>query len=310
MEAGAYHRPVMLRETLELLVANVAGVYVDGTLGGGGHAEAILERLSGRGSLIGIDRDSDALQAAGTRLARFGSQARIVKGNFSKMGELLAQVGIEKVSGVLLDLGVSSFQLDEARKGFSFRLDAPLDMRMDRDQPLSAKEVVNTYETERLANVLWTYGEERNSRRIARMIEYARRNTAIESTHALAAIVDRAVGGKILIKSLARVFQAIRIEVNDELNHLKRGLAASVDALAAGGRIVVISYHSLEDRIVKEAFRNSSATSERAAHRLLADVKRVPSVKLFTRKPLESTDEEIEENPRARSAKLRAAEKL
>jgi 16S rRNA (cytosine1402-N4)-methyltransferase len=310
VEATAYHQPVLLHETLELLLTDLDGTYVDGTLGGGGHAEAILKSLSTSGKLIGIDQDEDALQAAGKRLAQFGSRAHLHRSNFSRVKDVLSQSEIEKVTGVLLDLGVSSFQLNEASKGFSFRADAPLDMRMDRSQRLSAMDVVNEYSTEQLADVLWKYGEERNSRRIARTVEKVKMVKKIETTMDLAAIVEKAVGGKFLTKSLARVFQAIRIEVNNELKHLQRGLTESIDALKSGGRLVVISYHSLEDRIVKDTFRKSSADSERATHALLPDIKRTPNVTLLTRKPVEATEEEIEGNRRARSAKLRAVEKL
>ena len=310
MGPNAYHQPVLLHEVLEHLIAEQNGMYVDGTLGGGGHAEAILSKLGTHGHLLGIDQDDDALTAARARLSSFGKRVTLVKNNFSELRTVLSDNRIESVNGILLDLGVSSFQLDESTKGFSFRGEGRLDMRMDRSQSVSAYEVVNGYEAEQLAEIFWKYGEERNSRRIARTVVRARNNAKVESTRELAAVVEQAVGGKFLTRTLARIFQAIRIEVNAELDHLQRGLEESIASLKPGGRLVVISYHSLEDRMVKDMFRNRSANSERSAHPLIPDTKRTPIVRQLMRKPVEATEKEIRQNPRARSAKLRAVEKL
>ncbi len=250
-----YHTPVLLDEALQFLITDANGVYVDGTLGGGGHSEAISKKLDARGRLICFDADDDAIRFASERLAAFAHRITYVHSNFRNLREELDTLGIERINGLLLDLGVSSFQIDEEEKGFSFRGDEKIDMRMDRRQPISGWDVVNKYSEERLADVFWKYGEERYSRRIARRIVEAR---DIDSTGKLATVIESTVGKQFLVKTLARVFQAIRIEVNDELRALEQTLGASVERVAEGGRIVVISYHSLEDRIVKNFFRQAS----------------------------------------------------
>jgi 16S rRNA (cytosine1402-N4)-methyltransferase len=308
--SGDYHTPVLVDEVLTLLRPVPRGIYVDGTLGGGGHAEHMLALSSPDGRIIGFDQDTDALMFARTRLARFGDRVTFRKGNFSSLASALDELGIGGVQGILLDLGVSSHHLDAAGRGFSFQADAPIDMRMDREALLDAKTVVNTYGQDALSKVLWTYGEERNANRIARAIVRARERHAIGTTGELAAAVESAVGGKFLKKTLARVFQAVRIEVNRELDHLAAALRQGVDALAVGGRIVVISYHSLEDRIVKEFFRDEARTVIPSGHALVPDTPAEPRLRLLTRKPVEATPEESQRNPRSRSAKLRAAERI
>lgn len=300
----------MLAEAVGHLVTTPDGIYVDGTLGGGGHAEKICERLTKQGKLIGIDADTDAQQEARERLKRFQSSIELVHDNTAHIGTILRSKQIFTIHGLLLDLGVSSFQLDDARKGFSFRGDERLDMRMDRRQLLDAYAVVNTYEEEDLASVIYRYGEERLSRKIARAIVRRRAEKHVETTGDLAQIVERSVGGKFAVKSLARVFQAIRIEVNDELERLRTILRDSLALLAVGGRIVVISYHSLEDRIVKNFFNECAALSIPSGNKYQPDTPRIPELKIITRKPLEATDEEQAVNPRSRSAKMRVAERI
>ncbi|RPI06538.1 MAG: 16S rRNA (cytosine(1402)-N(4))-methyltransferase RsmH [Ignavibacteriae bacterium] len=310
MEARTYHTPVLLQEVLFYLLTARNGFYVDGTLGGGGHAEAILRQLESSGKLMGIDLDDDALAAAGKQLARDSDRVLLVKENFRNIKFVLSQNGVMSVQGILLDLGVSSFQLDEPAKGFSFQADEPLDMRMDRRQELDARHIVNRYDEQALVDLLWTYGEEKHSRRIAKAIVRQRAEEPIETTGALAVLIERTVGKQFLNKSLARVFQAIRIEVNNEMENLRQALSDCVDVLQPGGRLVVISYHSLEDRMVKYAFRAASALSIPSGNKIIPDTPLKPVLKMLTRKPVTASEREREINPRSRSAKLRAAEKV
>lgn len=300
----------MSEEVLSLLITAAGGVYVDATLGGGGHAESILQRLDPTGKLVGIDADLDAIHVATEKLSRYGDRCTAVHDNFRNLSSALSQRGFNQVNGILFDLGVSSYQLDERSKGFSFRSDDRLDMRMDRSQALNAREVLNRYTEQELADLFWRYGEEKKSRAIARAIVRRRSASTIETTGDLAAIVRAVVGDRFLVKSLARVFQAIRIEVNNELENLRRGIEQAITVMTSGGRLVVISYHSLEDRIVKEAFRDAATSIRRSGSKLLPDARVEPRIKLLTKKPILASEEEVQENPRARSAKLRAAEKL
>jgi 16S rRNA (cytosine1402-N4)-methyltransferase len=310
VEAHSYHTPVLLQEVLAMLLTDKQGCYIDGTLGGGGHAEAILDSLEQLGRVVGIDADDDAIQTASERLKKYGVRAKMVQDNFRNLPSILSSMGIESVHGILLDLGVSSFQLDEPKKGFSFRGNNRLDMRMNSGQAFDARTVVNTYDEHQLADVLWKYGEEQQSRRIAKSVVRARRIKPIETTSELISIIEQTVGARFLTKTLARVFQAIRIEVNNELESLRIALRASMDRLLPGGRLAVISYHSLEDRIVKETFREASANSIPSGNKLQPDISIQPMMKVLTRKPIIASDREVENNPRARSAKLRIAEKL
>ncbi|MCU0411187.1 MAG: 16S rRNA (cytosine(1402)-N(4))-methyltransferase RsmH [Bacteroidetes bacterium] len=310
VEASSYHTPVLLNEVLAYLITRTDGVYVDGTLGGGGHAEAVLNRIGPDARLIGIDADEDAILSAGRRLAPFSSRVTLIQSYASELNAILERTGVSSVSGILLDLGVSSHQFDAIERGFSFRADERLDMRMDRRQELSAATVLNTYDEAQLAQILWEYGEEKHSRRLAKLIVQRRLQRPLGTTGDLAALVEQVAGPKHRIKSLARVFQAIRIEVNDELSRLKRVLADGIAVLAPGGRLVVIAYHSLEDRIVKETFRSASASRVRSGHPLLPDTPLTPTLRVLTTKPVEPSETEIESNPRARSAKLRAAERI
>jgi 16S rRNA (cytosine1402-N4)-methyltransferase len=306
-----YHTPVLADEVLQYLLPTAGRVYVDGTLGDGGHAERIMTAMQPGGLLIGFDQDSDAARVASERLSRYGSSVIVRNENVASLREVLADLNIPEIHGLLLDLGVSSRQINEARRGFSFQQDARLDMRMDPRQAFDAWTVVNQYNEHRLADVLWQYGEERRSRSIAKRIVGVRANgSTIDTTAELAAIVTRAVGGQFAQKSLARVFQAIRIEVNRELEHLRTVLQDAVEVLAPGGRIVVIAYHSLEDRIVKTFFRERSRRSIPSGSRYVADQIVEPQLKVLTKKPVEPSEPEIHRNVRARSAKLRAAERI
>lgn len=302
-----YHIPVLCDEAVNILVTSPRWTYVDGTVGGGGHAERICEALSSEGRLVAFDWDGDAIASASRRLARFGERVILVQANFRAMGSEIRRLGIAHVGGVLLDLGVSSFQLDEGARGFSYRGEGQLDMRMDRRQLLSAFDVVNGYSEQSLIEILFRYGEERQARRVARGIVAGR---PITTTAGLRRVVEETVGSRFLLNSLARVFQALRIEVNRELDNLAAVLAVAVELLLPGGRLVVISYHSLEDRIVKEFFRRESATVVPSGHKLVPDVVRAPLIRVLTPHPRAAAPEEIAANPRARSAKLRAAERL
>jgi 16S rRNA (cytosine1402-N4)-methyltransferase len=302
-----FHTPVLYEEVLHFLITNINGTYVDGTLGGGGHAEGICRRLTSEACFIGFDADEDALRVAAERLKDVPPRVILVHANVRTMKSELMHRGIVTISGLFLDLGVSSYQLDEQMKGFSFRSDERIDMRMDRRQSLSGWHVVNEYDEQRLAAIISEYGEERNARRIARAIVHAR---PVDTTQQLARVVEKAAGKRFLVKTLARVFQAIRIEVNDELRSLEHALADGIDMLEGGGRLVVISYHSLEDRIVKTMFRNASMTTQRSGHKYLPDTPLRPRLRLLTKSPVTASAAEIARNPRARSAKLRVAERI
>jgi len=306
----AYHIPVLRDDVLKFLVTEPQGVYVDGTLGGGGHASGIIERIFPNGTLIGIDADTDALKAAQETLQRFTSNLIFVHDNNANIRTILQSLNISTIQGLLLDLGVSSFQLDEPGKGFSFRADDVLDMRMDRRQSLDARAIINTYSAEQLADILWKFGEERNSRRIARDIVEHRGTKEIGTTSELAAIIGKRVYEPFLTKTLARVFQALRIEVNNELSSLARVLGDATGFLASGGRVVVISYHSLEDRIVKNFFQEKSATYIPSGHKLVPDEPITPLLRVLTKKPIVASRDEQVSNPRSRSAKMRVAEKI
>lgn len=299
MQFTSYHEPVLLREAVDHLISDVHGTFIDGTLGGGGHATAILKRLSEKGALYGIDQDDDALRAATSRIndKRFTA----VKGNFGYMDVLLPASQRGKVSGILLDLGVSSYQINEGARGFSFREDGPLDMRMNATTGLSASEVLNTYEPADLVRILFEYGEERLSRKIADAIVNRR---PLNTTNDLKVAVEAAVKGPHVVKSMARVFQAIRIEVNRELEMLKLALQKSVTMLKPGGKLVAISYHSLEDRLVKHFMRagNFEGVAEKDFYG--HEIRPMEPVKPLLITP---SDEEIAINPRARSARMRVA---
>jgi len=314
-ERSFYHRPVLLTEAIDRLNVKPDGVYVDGTLGGGGHAAELIARLT-TGRLIGIDRDLEAIEAAGARIAAIPHTARFdaIHGNFHDAAALLSAAGVAKLDGALLDLGVSSHQLDEASRGFSYHDDAPLDMRMDSTQPLTACEIVNEWPEGEIARILRDYGEENWAAQIARVLNDRRKKAPIETTLQLVDVIDAAIPKKYRAKDGAhparRAFQALRIAVNDELAPLERALRDFIDLLNPGGRLAVIAFHSLEDRIVKNTFRELSDPCTCPKHFPKCVCGKVPVVKLVTRKPITASELELKENPRARSATLRIAEKL
>jgi 16S rRNA (cytosine1402-N4)-methyltransferase len=307
------HRSVLLDECIESLNIKPDGVYVDGTAGGGGHSLEIVKRLTGGGRLIAIDRDDAAIAAATERLSGYLDRVTFVRNNFSSAAEVCRELGIEAIDGILLDLGVSSYQLDTAERGFTHNVDAPLDMRMDRRGELDAYTVVNTYTAERLKKVIWEYGEERFAPKIAAAIVRHREQKPIESTGELVDIIKSAIppsareGGHHPAK---RTFQAIRIEVNGELDAIEPAIRKAKDIMRTGGRIVIITFHSLEDRIVKQTFADMASGCVCPRSLPVCVCGRKPEVKILTKKPILPSEEEVEENPRSRSAKLRVAEKL
>ena len=307
------HIPVLLNETLEFLAPERGGIFIDGTLGGGGHAEAVLTRLPQTGRLIGIDRDWEAVHAAGDRLSSFGDRFTALHGNFFEMKTLLSGIGVSEVNGILLDLGVSSHQLDTQERGFSYKTDAPLDMRMDQGARLSAKDIVNTYAESELARIFFAYGEERFSRRIAEKICRAREQYPIETTLQLAQIVREAIPGKYRNEPqhpARRTFQALRIEVNSELAGLDQAVEQACDLLQKGGRLCIITFHSLEDRIVKQAFRRFENPCTCPPSAPICICGKTPKAKILTKKPLTASAEEEAQNSRSTSAKLRCIEKI
>ena len=306
------HRSVLLLPTVEALAVRPDGIYLDGTLGGAGHSYEIASRLT-TGRLIGLDRDETALAAAGARLAPFAGRVTLVHSNFADLAQVLDSLDIPAVDGMLFDLGVSSPQLDDAERGFSYMQDAPLDMRMDRTAGLTAYEVVNTWPEAELKRILYTYGEERYAPRIAAAIAARRTERPIATTLELADLIRSAMPAQALREKqhpAKRSFQAIRIAVNGELGAVERMLASAIDRLNPGGRLAVITFHSLEDRIVKTAFQEAARGCTCPKDFPVCVCGKKPKVKLITRHPIVADEAELAENPRARSAKLRVAEKL
>ena len=307
------HTPVLLEEAVESLRVSPDGIYVDGTLGGGGHSYEIAKRLSKEGRLIGIDQDAAAIEAAGKRLGEFGSKVTVVRANYAQMKEVLFERGIRSVDGILLDLGVSSYQLDDAQRGFTYRDDnAPLDMRMDRRGHLTAREVVNTWSVADLTRILREYGEEKFAARIAQRIETQRKQKPIETTGELNQIIKSAIPAKARASGrhpARRTYQAIRIEVNGELRVLEDSLNEMISLLNPGGRISIITFHSLEDRIVKDAFRSAENPCICPPEFPVCVCGRKSLGRVITRKPILPSGEEAESNPRSKSAKLRVFER-
>ena len=302
------HVSVLLDECIEGLSIRPDGIYCDGTAGGAGHSREIAKRLDS-GLLVAVDRDPEAVATATERLA--GLPAKVVRGNYSELDEIFASLGLEGADGILMDLGVSSYQLDNAERGFSYHTDAPLDMRMS-SEGLSAKDVVNDYDEQRLAKIIFEYGEEKFSRNIAKKIVQARQEKPIETTLELAEIIKSAVPQKVRREKnpCKKTFQAIRIEVNSELEHLSTALDKAFDLLNVGGRLCIITFHSLEDRLVKQRFRSFCQGCICPPDFPVCVCGRTPRGRLITRKPIEPSQEELERNKRSHSAKLRIIEKI
>jgi len=302
------HQPVLFEETLAAIAPRDGGRYIDGTLGAGGHAQGILEASSPTGSLLGMDLDPSALELSRNRLKEYGARVSISHRSYTDLLDAMNENGWDEVDGVLFDLGVSSMQLDNPRGGFSFKTDAPLDMRFDPRNPVTAESLINSLPEEELAEILWKYGEERQSRRIAKAICSSR---PVKTTGELAAIVRRSLGtshGR--INPATRTFQAIRIAVNMELQAIDEALPRALEALKPGGRLAVISFHSLEDRLVKQFIRRESSDCICPPCQPVCSCGHVASLKDLNRKGITASDEEIKANPRSRSARLRAAEKV
>ena len=307
------HKSVLLEETIRNLKLKPDGIYVDGTLGGGGHAYEVCRQLSAKGSLIGIDQDEAAIEAAGERLQEFGDRVTIIRSNYCNMKKELQKIGITSVDGITLDLGVSSFQLDNAERGFTYREDVPLDMRMDQRGSRTARDIVNTYTENELYRVLRDYGEEKFAKKIARNICTARTDKPIETTGELIELIKqsipmkmRAVGGH----PAKKTFQAIRIELNQELEVLRNSLDDMIELLNDGGRICIITFHSLEDRIVKTIFKRNENPCTCPPDFPVCVCGKMSMGKVITRKPILPNEEEIAENKRSKSAKLRVFERI
>ncbi|MFQ5603432.1 MAG: 16S rRNA (cytosine(1402)-N(4))-methyltransferase RsmH [bacterium] len=306
-----FHEPVLLTPAVDLLVTRPDGVYVDGTLGGGGHARAILERLDKPGRLIALDLDEEAVRFANQQLMRKYKNKLVIKqANYKEFNKILHSLNIDKINGILLDLGVSSHQIDTAERGFSFSSTAKLDMRMSKKQSLTAFDIVTTYSEQELARLFREFGEEKRYKSVARMIVKERQRAAICTTRDLQAVVSRALPFQQRVKSLARIFQALRIAVNDELSNLSEVLNTCLDYLAESGRIVVLSYHSLEDRMVKNFFKREAERCVCPPNLPLCVCGHTGRLKILTKRAVQASEQEIQCNPRSRSVRLRAAELL
>ena len=307
------HKSVLLDETIESLDIKPDGIYVDGTLGGGGHASEVCRRLGDKGRFIGIDQDADAIAAASERLKEFGDKVTIVRSNYENIDEVLKELGISQVDGIYLDLGVSSYQLDTAERGFTYREDdAPLDMRMDQRNEMTAKDIVNTYSESELFHIIKNYGEDRFAKNIAKHIVRARQEKEIETTGELIEIIKAAIPAKVRATGghpAKRTFQAIRIELNKELEVLENSIDKMTDLLAPGGRLSIITFHSLEDRIVKNRFRINEHPCTCPPDFPVCMCGKKSKGRVVTRKPILPSEEELSENKRSKSAKLRVFEK-
>lgn len=307
------HKSVLLYETVDELNIKPDGIYVDGTLGGGGHSYEIAKRLSGGGRLIGIDQDEDAIKAAGKRLEPYMDRVTIVRNNYCNMDKVLDELGIDKVDGIMLDLGVSSYQLDVADRGFTYNVDTALDMRMDQRQEITAKDIVNEYSEFDLYRIIRDYGEDRFAKNIAKHIVAARQEKPIETTFELNDIIKAAIPMKVRATGghpSKRTYQAIRIELNKELEVLENSIDMMIDRLKPEGRLCIITFHSLEDRIVKIRFKNNENPCICPPSFPACVCGKVPKGRVITRKPIVPTDEEINENSRSKSSKLRVFERV
>ncbi len=307
------HIPVMREAVIELLNCRQGGIFVDGTVGGGGYAQSILEESTAEGVVLGLDWDLEAIERVRERLGGYGKRLILERADFADLRRVLRQHDIREVDGIAVDLGVSSFQLEDPQRGFSFMHEGPLDMRMNRDLPQTAADLVNTLQERELADLIYRFGEERLSRKIARAIVAARKKNRITDTRELAELIRKAVPktrDSLRIHPATRTFQALRIAVNSELDSLERFLPEALDVLKPGGRLCVVAFHSLEDRIVKETFRNWAKSCRCPRERAACECEGRSLVRLLTRKALRPSPGEAERNPRARSARLRAIEKL
>lgn len=305
------HKSVLLEECIEGLNIKPDGIYVDGTLGGAGHASQVCKRLSAKGRFIGIDQDQDAIIAASERLGEYADRTTIIRSNYCRMVTELEKIGVYQVDGILLDLGVSSYQLDNAARGFTYREDVPLDMRMDQRQAKTARDIVNDYSESELFRIIRDYGEDKFAKNIAKHIVLARKESPIETTGQLNEVIKRAIPMKIRAKGghpSKRTYQAIRIELNRELEVLRDSLDSMIDILGDGGRLCIITFHSLEDRIVKNIFRRNENPCTCPSNFPVCVCGKKPKGKVVTRKPILPSEEEMEENPRSKSAKLRIFE--
>ena len=306
------HKSVLLEETIEGLDIKPDGIYVDGTLGGAGHAGEVCRKLSAKGRFIGIDQDQDAIVAASERLSAYGDRVQIIRSNYCYMANELKNLGIQKVDGIVLDLGVSSYQLDNEERGFTYRVDAPLDMRMDQRQSRTAADIVNGYDERELYRIIRDYGEDKFAKNIAKHIVQARERQPIETTGELVEIIKAAIPAKIRMQKghpAKQTFQAIRIELNRELEVLRDSLDDMIDFLNPGGRLCIITFHSLEDRIVKNAFRKNEHPCTCPPDFPVCVCGKTPKGKVVTRKPILPGEGELEENSRSKSAKLRVFER-
>ena len=306
------HKSILLNECMEGLSIKADGIYVDGTLGGGGHSFHIVQRLSDKGRLIGIDQDEDAIEAATKRLAQFKQRVTIVRDNYEHFQEILSTLSIPAVDGILLDLGVSSYQFDEADRGFSYRFDAPLDMRMDKRQDFTAKDLINSYSEAELYHIIRDYGEDKFAKNIAKHIVLARQEKPIETTKEFSEVISHAIPMKMRVQGghpAKKTFQAIRIALNRELEVLEESLDGMINALKPGGRLCIITFHSLEDRIVKRAFRTAEDPCICPKDFPICTCGRKSLGRVISKKAISPTALEMEENPRAKSAKLRIFER-
>ena len=305
-----YHIPVLYYETLDNLVINPDGIYIDCTLGGGSHSEGILERLSDKGLLISIDQDTNAIEYSKKRLEKFGSKWKVFKGNFENIDTIAYMAGVDKVDGILMDIGVSSKQLDDPDRGFSYRYDVKLDMRMNTEQNISAYDVVNTYSEEQLSKIIFEYGEERHARKIAKLIVEERKSSLIEKTSDLITLIKRAYPERASKHPAKKTFQAIRIEVNRELEVLENAMSKAVELLKVGGRLAIITFHSLEDRIVKNKFKDLATACKCPKDIPICVCGGVKKFEIITKKPIIPVDDELKNNNRAHSSKLRILERI
>ena len=305
-----YHIPVLYYETLDNLVINPDGVYIDCTLGGGSHSEGILERLSDRGLLISIDQDTNAIEYSKKRLEKFGSKWKVFKGNFENIDTIAYMAGVDKVDGILMDIGVSSKQLDDPDRGFSYRYDVKLDMRMNTEQKISAYDVVNTYSEEQLSKIIFEYGEERHARKIAKLIVEERKSSPIEKTSDLITLIKRVYPERAAKHPAKKTFQAIRIEVNRELEVLENAMSKATELLKVSGRLAIITFHSLEDRIVKNKFKDLATACKCPKDIPICMCGGVKKFEIITKKPIIPIDDELKNNNRAHSSKLRILERI